>query len=47
MVLGKIRSITKAISEAYNVSYTISEGQPGAVLVNDSEQTRECVRRQW
>ena len=44
MVLDKIRSITKAISEAYNVSYTINEGQPGAVLVNDPEQTRECVR---
>ena len=44
MVLDKIRSITKAIAEAYNVTYEINEGQPGAVLVNDPEQTRECVR---
>ena len=44
MVLDKIRSITKAIAEAYNVTYEINEGQPGAVLVNEPEQTRECVR---
>lgn len=44
MVLDKIRSITKSISEAYGVTYEINEGQPGAVLVNNPEQTRECVQ---
>ena len=26
------------------MTYEINEGQPGAVLVNEPEQTRECVR---
>ncbi len=43
MVLDKIRSITKATAEAYNVSFSISEGQPGAVLVNDPALTTEVV----
>lgn len=43
MVLDKIRSITKATAEAYNVGYDIREGQPGAVLVNNPELTGETV----
>ncbi len=44
MVLDKIRSITKATAEAYNVQAEIKEGTPGAVLVNNPEQTRETVQ---
>lgn len=43
MVLNKIRSITRATAEAYNVGFAIREGQPGAVLINDAVQTRRCV----
>lgn len=43
MVLGKIKSITKATAEAYNVSYEIKEGQPGAVLINDEANTQTCI----
>ncbi|MDN0076802.1 M20 aminoacylase family protein [Crenobacter sp. SG2303] len=43
MVLNKIKSITKATAEAYNVGFEIREGQPGAVLINDAEQTQICV----
>lgn len=43
MVLDKIRSITKATAEAYNVTFEIREGQPGAVLVNDPALTLETV----
>lgn len=44
MVLGKIRSITKATAEAYNVGFDIREGQPGAVLVNNPELTLETAQ---
>ena len=43
MVLGKIKSITKATAEAYNVSYEIKEGQPGAILINDEAHTQTCI----
>ena len=43
MVLGKIKSITAAIATAYGVSHEIKEGPPGAVLVNDPEQTEICA----
>ena len=39
MVLKKIRSITKAQAEAFNCKYEIREGIPGAVLVNNPENT--------
>ena len=39
MVLGKIRSITEAQANSFGCSYTIKEGQPGAVLVNTPEET--------
>jgi len=43
MVLDKIRAITKATAEAYNVQFEIREGQPGAILINDESQTNRCV----
>ncbi len=43
MVLGKIKAITKATAEAYNVSYEIKEGQPGAILINDEAHTQTCI----
>lgn len=43
MVLGKIKSITKATAEAYNVSFEIKEGQPGAILINDEAHTQTCI----
>lgn len=42
-VLNRIRAITAATATAYEVQYEIQEGQPGAVLVNDTEHTeRVC-----
>nr|WP_244772899.1 amidohydrolase [Alysiella crassa]UOP05916.1 amidohydrolase [Alysiella crassa] len=42
-VLNRIRAITAATAAAYEVQYEIQEGQPGAVLVNDTEHTeRVC-----
>jgi hippurate hydrolase len=43
MVLEKIKSITAATAAAYGVTYEIHEGPPGAVLVNDPEQTAICA----
>ena len=43
MVLDKIRAITKATAEAYNVTFEIREGQPGAILINDVAHTEKCV----
>ena len=43
MVLDKIRSITKATTEAYNVKFEIREGQPGAILINDEAQTETSI----
>lgn len=42
-VLARIRTLTASVAEAYEVSYAISEGQPGAVLVNDAEQTERVT----
>jgi hippurate hydrolase len=39
LVLGKVRTITKAQSESFSCTHEIREGVPGAVLVNDAEQT--------
>ncbi|MDO5686837.1 MAG: M20 aminoacylase family protein [Neisseria sp.] len=44
MVLDKIKSITKATAEAYNVTFEIREGQPGAILINDEAQTEKCIQ---
>ena len=38
-VLDKIREITKYQSKTYNCKYKIKEGEPGAVLINTSENT--------
>lgn len=43
-VLNRIRAITQATAEAYEVKYEIREGQPGAVLVNDLEQTERVTQ---
>ncbi|WP_419658627.1 HipO: hippurate hydrolase (benzoylglycine amidohydrolase) [Desulfosarcina variabilis str. Montpellier] len=39
LVLNRIREITAAQAQAYGVSYTLREGPPGAVLVNEDTQT--------
>ena len=39
MVLSKVKSITRAQAESFNVQYTIREGVPGAVLVNTPTKT--------
>jgi hippurate hydrolase len=43
LVLDKIRAITKGTAEVYNVTFEIREGQPGAVLINDLQETEKCV----
>lgn len=43
LVLDKIRSITKAQAEAFNVGYEIRESVAGAVLFNDIAQTEVCA----
>lgn len=37
LVLDRIRAITAAVATLHGCGYQISEGQPGAVLVNDAE----------
>ena len=44
LVLDKIRSITRATAEAYNVQSEIREGPPGAILINNPEQTNRCTQ---
>ncbi|QNP49135.1 M20 aminoacylase family protein [Diaphorobacter aerolatus] len=44
LVLERIRAISSAIAQAYNVQHVIREGQPGAVLFNDGDETQSCVR---
>ncbi|WP_018714754.1 M20 aminoacylase family protein [Brachymonas chironomi] len=44
LVLDKIRSITRATAEAYNVQSEIREGPPGAILINNPEQTDRCTQ---
>ena len=39
MVLGKVRELTRTQAEGFGCTYEIREGVPGAVLVNDEEET--------
>jgi hippurate hydrolase len=43
LVLGKVKSITKAQAEAFNCTYEIREGVPGAVLVNEPAATAKAA----
>ena len=43
LVLEKVKSITAAQALSLGVSHEIREGAPGAVLVNDPDQTIECA----
>lgn len=43
LVLNRIRDITSATAQAYNVQSVIREGQPGAVLVNHAGETQTCA----
>ena len=43
LVLEKVKAITAAQALSFGVSHEIREGAPGAVLVNDREQTLECA----
>jgi len=43
LVLDRIRSITKHQAESYGCKFEIREGVPGAVLVNDPEETRRAA----
>lgn len=43
LVLDKVRSITAAQAMSFGVSFEIREGAPGAVLVNDPQQTAEAA----
>lgn len=42
-VLDRIRAIVAAQCACYGLTYTITEGYPGAVLVNDPEATARCA----
>jgi hippurate hydrolase len=42
MVLNRVRTLTKTQAEGYGCSYEIREGIPGAVLVNDPEETEKA-----
>lgn len=44
LVIERLRQTTKAISEAYQVEYSIKESTPGAVLVNNAEETARCAQ---
>lgn len=39
MVLNKVRDLTRTQAEGFGCTYEIREGVPGAVLVNDEEET--------
>jgi hippurate hydrolase len=39
LVLDKVRELTRTQAEGYGCTYEIREGVPGAVLVNDKEET--------
>lgn len=43
MVLNKVRELTRTQAEGYGCTYEIREGQPGAVLTNDEEETRKAA----
>jgi hippurate hydrolase len=48
LVLGKVRALTAATAEGYGCTFEIREGVPGAVLVNDEDETlraAEIARR--
>lgn len=42
MVLNKVRELTRSQAEGFGCTYEIREGVPGAVLVNDVEETRKA-----
>lgn len=42
MVLDKVRTLTRTQAEGYGCSYEIREGMPGAVLVNDPDETHRA-----
>lgn len=44
MVLDNIRRLTKTQAEGYGCTWKIREGVPGAVLVNDTEETLEAYK---
>jgi hippurate hydrolase len=39
MALGKVKALTRSQAEGYGCTFAIREGVPGAVLVNDEEET--------
>jgi hippurate hydrolase len=43
LVLGKVQSITKAQAECFGCTHEIREGVPGAVLVNDANETAKAA----
>lgn len=43
LVLDKVKAITAAQALSFGVTHEIREGGPGAVLVNDPDQTLECA----
>lgn len=43
LVLDKVKAITAAQALSFGVTHEIREGAPGAVLVNDPDQTLECA----
>ena len=42
LVLGRVRELTRSQAEAFDCTFEIREGIPGAVLVNDVEETRKA-----
>lgn len=42
MVLHRVRTLTAGIADAYGCTYEIREGVPGAVLINDAEETKKA-----
>ena len=43
LVLGKVRSMTRAQAESFGCTHDIREGVPGAVLVNDPVETAKAA----
>ncbi len=43
MVLGKVRELTRTQAEGYGCTWEIRTGVPGAVLVNDEEETLKAA----
>ena len=44
MVLGNVRRLIQTQAEGFGCTWEIREGQPGAVLVNDPEETRRAAQ---